>query len=223
MVSFLYNFLMAPTGPSKKQCVSETVGFGSKQFLLGHIERLTQNTLYLHRYKQFFVGLHGDQPKNNIKPKLMVSFLYNFLMAPTGRLLRLVIEKIIQQIVRVVILNFSINHNNTLIHLAQNIIWGCRTNFDEPLFQKVFADFFNRGIFQHERFVGDFVSNGAIRQKHPNRGSKLIFAKMMRSTNQFVWFGFGHFKIGVILLTGRAFIESGANALDGSVKLFTGF
>lgn len=86
------------------------------------------------------------------------------------------LEKIIEQIVWIMIFYITINHGNTFIDFAQNIS-GCRgPDFNESLLNEEFPYFANWFLFDHKGFVGDIVANCAIWEKDAYFGSMLVFA-----------------------------------------------
>ena len=126
----------------------------------------------------------------------------------------LVIEKVIEQVIWVVILDLAINQHNAFVHLAQNIVGRGGPHFDEPLFQKKPPYFVNGRIFQHKRFVGNFVAYCAVWQQDAYRRTVFVFTNVIRSANEFIGFGFWDLNC---LLAVCSFIESGANAVNGVI------
>lgn len=112
-------------------------------------------------------------------------------------------EKIIEQIVRIMIFYISINHSNTFIDFAQNVGGGGRPHFNKPLLNKEFPYFSNGFLFYHKGFGGDVIANSAIGQEDSYPGSKSVFSHIECASQQFLYFPLHNLRfrfLGVLLL-----------------------
>jgi hypothetical protein len=73
-----------------------------------------------------------------------------------------IVQKIKQQGVGIVVLDFAAYKRNTFIHFAENVVGGIGPDFDESFFNEKFADFLNGSLFQELALCGNPVTNGAI-------------------------------------------------------------
>ena len=72
------------------------------------------------------------------------------------------LEKIIEQIIWIMIFYISINEDNTLVHFAQNISWRGGSNFNETFTYEEFANLRDGFLFNHERLSSNIIANCAI-------------------------------------------------------------
>ena len=112
------------------------------------------------------------------------------------------IHEIIQQCICIVIFHLTTYRIHAFVHFSQHIIGGIGPDFDQSMFQQIFAYFFHVGFFNIVTYLLDFLSQCFVGDQTPDF---FIMGGFSYTERSFVYFtsDFVHDSVFLLFFGGR--------------------